>query len=369
LGLALVLGGTNAHAQEKIKIVAGAPITGELAKQGQEVVNAVKLAVEHWNQSGGVLGKQIEVLEADDRGDAAVGLAAAKQVAADPEVLGAVWGITSITCIPASELLDGADIVMITPGCTNPKVTDRGLKSVDRVCARDDQQGPAGIYYMVNTLHMKKIAAFDDGTTGPRGVADAAQAEGERLGVTVLRFAIHAGDKDFRAVLRGIPKDVDGIYAAIWAPEAAMIAQQLPDVGLNIRMLGPDEQYEPIDYIRASHGAAEGNYVTFLVPDVHRLPQAAAFVKEFEPRFGPIGSYGPLAYEATNLLLAAIKRVGEPNRAAIRDAVRATTNYYGILGFPLSFDGKGDVRGGQVYIYQVKGDGFQQLGSVRLPAG
>ena len=188
-------------------------------------------------------------------------------------------------------------------------------------------------------------------------------------GVTVLRFAIHAGDKDFRAVLGSVPKDVDGIYAAVWAPDAALIAQQLPEVGLNVRMLGPDEQHEPVDYIQDAGGAAEGNYVTFLVPDVHRLPQAATFVKEFETRYGPIGSYGPLAYEATNLLLAAIKRVGEPNRAAIRDAVRATNNYYGILGFPLGFDGKGDVRGGQVYIYQVKGEGFQQLGSVRLPPG
>jgi branched-chain amino acid transport system substrate-binding protein len=235
------------------------------------------------------------------------------------------------------------------------------------VCARDDQQGPAGIYYMVNTLHMKKIAAFDDGTTGPRGVADAAEEQGKRMGVTVLRYAIHAGDKDFRGILGTLPKDIDGIYAAIWAPEASLIAKQLADVGLNVRMLGPDEQYEPVDYIQASAGAAEGNYVTFLVPDVHRLPQAATFVKEFEARFGTIGSYGPLAYEATNILLNAIKKVGEPNRAAIRDAVRATTNYYGILGFPLSFDGKGDVRGGQVYVYQVKGAGFQQLGAVRLP--
>ncbi len=364
LALAVIHG---AHAQEKVKIVAGAPITGELAKQGQEVVNAIKLAVEHWNKGGGVLGKQIEVVEADDQGNPQAGIAAAEKVAADPAVLGAVWGITSITCIPVSDVLDGANIVLITPGCTNPKVTDRGLKSVDRVCARDDQQGPAGIYYMVNTLHMKKIAVFDDGTTGPRGVADAAEAQGKRMDITTLRYTIHAGDKEFRNILGTIPKDVDGIYAAIWAPEAALIAKQLPDAGLNIRMLGPDEQYEPVDYIKASAGAAEGNYVTFLVPDVHKLPQAAKFVKEFEAEHSRVSSYGPLAYEATNILLNAIKKVGKPDRAAIRDAVRATTNYYGILGFPLSFDGKGDVRGGQVYVYQVKGAGFQQLGAVRLP--
>jgi branched-chain amino acid transport system substrate-binding protein len=315
-----------------------------------------------------VLGKKIEVFEADDQGNPQVGVAAAEKVAADPAVMGAVWGITSVTCIPASEVLDRSNIVLITPGCTNPKVTDRGLKSVDRVCARDDLQGPAGVYYMVHDLKMKKIAVFDDGTTGPRGVADAVEAQGKKMDVTILRYVIRAGDKDFRAILGTIPKDVDGIYAGIWAPDAALIAKQLPDVNLNVRMLGPDGQFEPVDYIQASGGAAEGNYVTFLVPDVRKLGPATAFVKAFEANYGTLSSYGPLAYEAANILLTAIQKVGKPDRAAIRDAVRATSDFNGILGFPLTFDDKGDVKGANVYIYQVKGDGFVQLKAVQLPA-
>src|SRR5271165_6029183 len=161
----MVLLALPASAQDVIKIAAGAPLTGPLAKQGQEVANAVKLAAEEWNAKGGVVGKKIEVMEADDQGNPQIGVAAAEKVAADPAIMGSIWGITSVTCIPASEVLDRSNIVLISPGCTNPKVTDRGLKSVERVCARDDLQGPAGVYYMVTTLHMKKIAVFDDGTT------------------------------------------------------------------------------------------------------------------------------------------------------------------------------------------------------------
>lgn len=367
--LALGLGFVTApsHAQDVVKIAAGAPLTGQIAKQGQEVANAVKLAAEDWNKKGGVLGKKIEVVEADDQGNPQVGVAAAEKVATDPAVMGTVWGITSVTCIPASEVLDRSAIVLITPGCTNPKVTDRGLKTVERVCARDDLQGPAGLYYMVKTLGMKKVAVFDDGTTGPRGVADAVEAEGKKLGVTILRYVIRAGDKDFRSILGTIPKDVDGIYAGIWAPDAALIAKQLPDVGLNVRMLGPDGLFEPVDYIQASAGAADGNYVTFLVPDVRKIPQAQDFIKGFEAKYGTLSSYGPLAYEGANILLTAIQKVGKMDRAAIRDAVRATTNYQGILGVPITFDDKGDVKGAQIYIYQVKGDHFEQLGVVSLP--
>jgi branched-chain amino acid transport system substrate-binding protein len=358
----------DARAQDVIKIAAGAPMTGPLAKQGQEVVNAVKLAAEDWNKKGGVLGKKIVVLEADDQGNPQIGVAAAEKVAADPAVMGAVWGITSVTCIPASEVLDRSNIVLITPGCTNPKVTDRGLKSVDRVCARDDLQGPAGMYYLVHDLKMKKIALFDDGTTGPRGVADAAEVQGKKMGATVVRYVIRAGDKDFRAILGTIPKDVDGVYAGVWAPDAALIAKQLQDVNLSVPMLGNDGQYEPVDYIQAAGGAAEGNYVTFLVPDVSKLAPATAFVKAFEAQYGTLSSYGPLAYEAANILLTAIQKVGKPDRAAIRDAVRGTTDFNGILGFPVTFDDKGDVKGANVYIYQVKGDRFVQLGAVQLPA-
>lgn len=366
VGVAWLAWAGAAGAQDVIKIAAGAPLTGPLAKQGQEVANAVKLAVEEWNQKGGVLGKQIEVFDADDQGNPQVGVAAAEKVAADPAVMGAIWGITSVTCIPVSEIFEKDSLAMISPGCTNPKVTDRGLKSVNRLCARDDLQGPAGIMFAVDELKAKKVAVFDDGTTGPRGVADEVEKKGKELGIDVSRYVIRSGDKDFRAILGTLPKDIDLIYASLWAPDAALIAKQLPDVGLDTRIIGPDGQYEPVDYIEASAGAAEGNYVSFLVPDLKKVPTATAFTEAFDKEYGPVSSYGPLAYEATNLMLTAIEKVGKPDRAAIRDAVRATKDYTGILGFPITFDDKGDVEGANVYIYQVQGPGFEQISSVSL---
>ena len=366
LGVACILLSGTGSAQDVIKIAAGAPLTGPLAKQGQEVANAVKLAAEEWNAKGGVLGKKVLVMEADDQGNPQVGVAAAEKVAADPAVMGSVWGITSVTCIPASEVLDRTNIVLISPGCTNPKVTDRGLKSVDRVCARDDFQAPAGAVWLIEELHKKKIAVFDDGTTGPRGGADEFEKKAKQLGATVLRYVIRAGDKDFRPILGTIPKDVDAVYASIWAPDAALLVKQLPDVGLNVPLMGPDGQFEPIDYIQASGGAAEGNYVSFLVPDMSKVPAAQAFADSFKAKYGPASSYGPLAYEATNILLTAIQKVGKPDRAAIRDAVRATKDYRGMLGNSVSFNDKGDIDTQTIYIYQVKGPGFVQVKTLNL---
>src|SRR5262249_39788667 len=157
------------------------------------------------------------------------------------------------------------------------------------------------------------------------------------------RYQVRAGDKDFRAILGTVPKDVGAIYASLWAPEAALIAKQLPDVGLEVRMIGPDGQFEPKDYVEASGGAAEGNYVTVLAPDMKKVPAAARFVKAFEAKYGTLSSYGPLAYEAANIMLEAAKKAGKTDRAAVRDAVRKTKDYQGILGVPITFNDKGDV--------------------------
>ncbi len=154
------------------------------------------------------------------------------------------------------------------------------------MCARDDAQGPAGAIFAVEDLKARKIAVFDDGTTGPKGAADEVEKRAKALGATVLRYQVRAGDKDFRAILGTVPKDVGAIYASLWAPEAALIAKQLPDLGLDVRMIGPDGQFEPKDYIEASGGAAEGNYVTFLAPDMRKVPAAARFVKAFEAKYG-----------------------------------------------------------------------------------
>jgi branched-chain amino acid transport system substrate-binding protein len=245
-------------------------------------------------------------------------------------------------------------------------VTDRGIKSVARVCARDDFQAPAGAVWLISELKKKKIAVFDDGTTGPRGAADEFEKKGKALGATVLRFVIRAGDKDFRPILGTIPKDVDAIYASIWAPDAALLVKQMPDVGLTAPVMGPDGLFEPVDYIQASGGAAEGNYVSFLVPDVRQVPAAQAFAKAFQAKYGAVSSYGPLAYEAANILLTAIQKVGKPDRAAIRDAVRATKGYQGLLGNAVTFNDKGDVDTQNIYIYQVKGPDFIQVKAINL---
>ncbi|MBA2450278.1 MAG: ABC transporter substrate-binding protein, partial [Chloroflexi bacterium] len=75
---------------------------------------------------------------------------------------------------------------------------------------------------------------------------------------------------------------------------------------------------------------------------------------------GPVSSYGPQAYEAANIILTGVQKAGTADRAAIVDAVRQTKDFKGILGIPITFDEKGDVAGGQIFIFRVKDGKFVQ---------
>ncbi len=254
----IVIAAPAVEAQQVIKIAAGVPLTGALAKQGQEVANAVKLAAEEWNKKGGVLGMKIEVFEADDQGNPQIGVAAAEKVAADPAVMAAVWGITSVTCIPVSEVLDRVNIALISPGCTNPKVTDRGLKNVNRVCARDDAQGPAGAIFAVQDLKAKKIAIFDDGTTGPKGAADEVEKKAKEAKARIsdswvtakTKIALFADDRvkgrkvnvdtnNGVVTLRGT---VDSSEAKSVAEEIARGVKGVKSVQNNLEVVAPSPQ-------------------------------------------------------------------------------------------------------------------------------
>lgn len=98
--------------------------------------------------------------------------------------------------MPASEVYDEAGIIAITPGSTNPQITERGMTNMFRMCGRDDQQGVIATNYMLNTLKAKRIAVIHDKDTYGQGLADAARAEMNKRGVKeVLYEGLSRGEK------------------------------------------------------------------------------------------------------------------------------------------------------------------------------
>ena len=144
LGLALGLGLLLADgASAQIRMGVGGPMTGGSAAFGAQLRQGVEQAVADINAQGGILGQKIELFIGDDRANPREGVSVANKFVADG-VKFVVGHFNSGVTMPASEVYQENGILAITPAATNPKVTERSMWNMFRVCGRDDQQGDAG---------------------------------------------------------------------------------------------------------------------------------------------------------------------------------------------------------------------------------
>src|SRR5512140_833922 len=130
--MALMTGCTKQD-QNVVRIGAAGPMTGDQSKMGIDLRNGVELAVAEWNEAGGVLGKKIELVPGDDQADPKQAVSIANKYV--NQKVAAVVGHWNSNCsINASPYYHNANIVMISPASTNPRLTKQGFANVFRVC-------------------------------------------------------------------------------------------------------------------------------------------------------------------------------------------------------------------------------------------
>ena len=157
--------------EDVIKIGVASALTGDQSAIGQDVANAVKLAVEEANAKGD-LRKKIEVVAFDDKSDPKEAVNVAHKFAIDPQMVAVVGHLVSGCTLPASKIYNEADLAMITPSATNPAITQQGFKNVFRTCATDDVQGAVAGEFVVKKIKKNKVAIIHDKTPYGQGLAE-----------------------------------------------------------------------------------------------------------------------------------------------------------------------------------------------------
>jgi branched-chain amino acid transport system substrate-binding protein len=341
--------------EETIKIGIAGPMTGDQAKMGMDFRNGVALAVEEWNNKGGVLGKKIELLIGDDQRDPKQAVAVANKFVTQG-VIGVIGHFNSSCSIPASDTYNRANIPMITPASTNPQLTEKGYRGVFRVCGRDDQQGKVAAEFVTSQLKIKKIAIVHDKTTYGQGLADEFKKFlGDKIDV-IYYGGIVQGDKDFKTVLSAI-KNVkpELVYFGGIYPEGGLLVRQAREIGLGDPFMSGDGVIDPKFVEIAGAEAAEGTYLTFS-PDPNNIPTAKAFIEKYKTRFGDLGPYSIYAYDAINVMLKAIEAAGTTDGKVIMDKLHSL-EFSGAMG-NLRFDEKGDVTVAPYVVWITKGGKF-----------
>jgi branched-chain amino acid transport system substrate-binding protein len=349
-----------------IGIGAAGPYTGELSKIGLDSLNAIKLAVEECNAAGGIAGRKLQVIVGDDVAQPSTAQAVAEKFAANQSVLGVVGPMNSNCVIAALPAYDRAGLVAITQSGTTPDITESGYKVIFRLCPRDEGQGGAAAEFIARELGATRVYLIDDKGTYGQGLADQVALRLAALGVQPLgRGNVAETDRDFAALLTLIkPLGAELIYLALPNPsQAAALVKQARAMGIGATFMGGDGLKEKDQLIVAAEGAAEGMYVTAIGREITEVPEAKAFIAKFEAKHGSMSIFSGQSYEAANVLIAAIKKAaaaGRLDRAGVLEQMRKIT-YQGILGFPVSFDGRGDMLGARIYVLKVVGPDFQPV--------
>ncbi len=361
--LALVLPVTSiADAQSKgtIKIATQSPLSGGQAALGEGIKLGAQLAVEKFKGNLVKMGYKVDFVPFDDQAKPDVGVANAKNIIADKDILAVIGHLNSGVAIPSSEVYKEVSLVMISPANTNPVVTDRGYGNVNRVCGRDDVQGVVGSEFAHATLKVKSVYIIHDKTQYGQSIAEFFKADSEKKGVKVLGFEGTEEKSNFDPILTPIKaKNPDLIYFGGIYDQGAPFFKQAREKGIKAKFMGPDGM-DSSDLTKIAGKAVMGMDYTSAAGPASALPKAKAFVEDFKKKFGKNPEpYAAEAYDAAHIAIMAIEEVAKksgktPSREDVSTAVRKA-KLSGITG-EIAFDSKGDRQKAQYFVLQVVSD-------------
>jgi branched-chain amino acid transport system substrate-binding protein len=358
--------GTESGAGDVIRIGSVAPLTGAQSHIGKDNDNGARLAVDEINAAGLKLGGKavrLELISEDDASDPKTATTVAQKLV-DEGVKAVVGHLNSGTTIPASKIYHDNGIPQISPSATAVAYTAQGYDTAYRVMANDAQQGKVLGQYAAGRLGAHRIAVIDDRTAYGQGLADQFEKAAEAAGAQIVDRE-YTSDKstDFTAILTNIKgKSPDLIFFGGMDPQAGPMAQQIKRLGIKAQFLGGDGM-QNINFLKLAGADGEGVIASSPGVPLESMQGGEAFKKKFEAKYGPIQLYAPYAYDAVNVLVAAMKRADSADPAKIL-AELPKTDMQGVTG-PIKFDAKGDITGGSVTLYKVKNGAWTVLETVK----
>ena len=372
LSVILVIGfvggpGQAAPVSKGIHVGDAGAFTGDAAAPCMEIFNSAQIAVDEWNARGGIQGVKIEHIMGDDAMDPAQGVNVAHKFVADELMYGVIGPPMSHIAQATLKIYGQAHLACITTAASKPELTEQGYTHFFRVNARNDAHGYNCALFIKNYLKADRVAILNEKVAYCENMAKETIAGLKKLGITdIMQETIVGGAKDYSSVLTKVKafKPQVLFFIATTAPDQAIGVRQAKELGIDAIFFGTEGARDKKDFIAASEGAAEGAYVYHFAPDIYSIPEAADYVKKFEAKYGTLSGFGPPAYEAMNILLTAINQAaqdGEISREEVVQDLHQIKAYKGILGFPVTFDAKGDLEGGATYFFQVVGNDFKQV--------
>ena len=321
-----------AVAAEPIKIGVAGPFTGGSSSMGVSMRDGVRLATEEINKAGGVLGRQLQLVERDDEAKNERGVQIAQELINKEKVTATVGYINTGVALASQRFFQEAKIPVMNNVATGSVITSQFKDQPDnyifRNSAHDSIQAPMIVEESVTRRGFKKVAILADSTNyGQLGRADlekALSAKGMKA-VAIEKFNIK--DVDMTAqLLKAKEAGAEAILTYGIGPELAQIANGMTKLGWKVPMIG-SWTLSMANYIDNAGPGGEGARMPQTFIQEPTTPKRQSFIisylKTFKPKNQRIDSPVSAAqgYDSIYLLAAAIKQANSTDGPKIKAAL------------------------------------------------
>lgn len=365
-GLAAGCGGGEKKA-DTIKVGANLEMTGGSASYGISSKNAIELAFKEINEKGGINGKQLELVVADNKSEAAEATNAMQKLVSQDNVVAVIGPNLSSSVIAASAINNSAKVLDIAPMATNPYVTvdQASGKTKDfnyRTCFIDPFQGTVMAKFATAELGVGNAAVLIDNSSDyAKGLAQFFKENFVKEGGAVTAEESYLQkDTDFKATLTKIKAtNPDFLYVPGYYQEVGLIVKQARELGMNMPIAGGDGWDSAKMPEIAGAAALNNTYFSSLYSPEDSSDINKNFVAAYEKAYGQKPDvFAALSYDSALLVAEAIKNAGSTEPAKISEAMAKINGFSGVSG-SVTFDDKHNpVKSAVILEYK---DGAQSL--------
>lgn len=367
--LAVLLVLPAALAADTVKIGMLVPLTGPAAADGASALGSVQIALDQVNAAGGVLGKQVELIYYDDRGDTKDAVALAHKIIEQDKIAAFVAGSYSLPTRSVAPIFQEEEIPLVAAYAIHPDVTRAG-----DYCFRNGflglVEGKAAGYAAHKLLGGKRVALLtsdnDFGQTLVQGFKEYQAKFAPDLEI-ISEQTYPVSEKDYKPYLSKIKElNPDVIFASGYYFQTGPMLRQARELGIDTKIVGEEGADSP-KLMEIAGENAEGFYIVTNFDRDDPRPVVQDFLKEYRERHKiEPDMVGASAYDAFMIIVEAMRTANSTEGAKIRDAIAALKDYNGLTGLIGGFDEIGEVVK-PVQVQVVKDGVFRHFGVVTEP--
>jgi branched-chain amino acid transport system substrate-binding protein len=321
---------------KEVKIGVVMPMSGPIGGFGQSAYKGLELINKMEPKLAN--GDTIKLVLVDNKSDKIEAANGMQKLVSSDDVAAVVGALTSTNTMAITKIAGQNRTPMVAPVATNILVT-KNRKYANRVCFSDAFQGQVASNFIKNDLGKSKVVVITDVKQDYSiGISKVFKKQFKKMGGKVLKqVKINSGDTDFKAMISSVKAmKPELIFFPIYSAEAALIAKQAKQLGLNVPFVGTDGMAADKVFFEAGGDAVEGFYNTDLfsgdAPKVTK--ESVEFEKAYQKAYGEsVHPFAALSADSYKVIINAMNQCKDPNDGpCVNEKIKQTKDLQGVAG-------------------------------------